>query len=446
MMNRKVLALALVSMLTAGTFAGCGNDQADGAGDGKTSGGKSVSLSVVTTYGADDGNRSNYEKVIKDYEAATGNKVKDNSTSASEDWKVKVMTDFEVGAEPDVLFYFTDADSNTLVKGGKVVSVDTIREQYPDYASNMKDDMLSASQVDGKKYAIPVNGIWESLFINGAVLEQAGVKLPGSDYTWDQFLQDCETIKNAGFTPIAASLFEIPNYWFEFTTYNYLKPADFFTFPGSADDANGKAWASGLNDIKTLFEKGYFPANTNTATDTETYNLFLQDQAAFLVDGSWKVGDIVDKYENLENIHVGYFPSNGEGRKTTDIIAGLTMGYYITQKAWDDPEKRDAAVKFVMAATTDEAVASFCSAGNSTALKNGLPAAESANSLLKEVNEMVANASGSAPAVEDLMDAKTVRDTFMKSIKKVCSGDLTPEALMEQTLKDQADFIASNQK
>ena len=36
----------------------------------------------------------------------------------------------------------------------------------------------------------------------------------------DQFLLDCETIKNAGFTPIACSLYEVFHYGFEFAVMN----------------------------------------------------------------------------------------------------------------------------------------------------------------------------------------------------------------------------------
>lgn len=54
------------------------------------------------------------------------------------------ISDFEAGAEPDVLFYFNGKDSNPFVKAGKVVTIDEIRSVYPDYASNMKDEIIPA--------------------------------------------------------------------------------------------------------------------------------------------------------------------------------------------------------------------------------------------------------------------------------------------------------------
>ena len=85
------------------------------------------------------------------------------------------MTDFETGTEPDVLFYFNGNDSDAIVSAGKVVSLDEIRAAYPEFATNMKDDMLVPSAVDGKVYSVPVNGYWESMYVNTKVLEAAGV-------------------------------------------------------------------------------------------------------------------------------------------------------------------------------------------------------------------------------------------------------------------------------
>ena len=46
---------------------------------------------------------------------------------------------------------------------------------------------------DGKNYAIPSSGFWENMFVNTKVLSDCGVAVPGPDYTWDQFLADCQT-------------------------------------------------------------------------------------------------------------------------------------------------------------------------------------------------------------------------------------------------------------
>lgn len=381
-----------------------------------------VELVVVTSYGGDDGNRQNYLNSVAAYEAASGNKVLDASATSNEEWKAKVMADFETGAEPDVLFYFSGVDANKLVEAGKVVSIDEIRAEFPDYASNMKESMLQPSPADGKKYTVPVNGYWEGLFVNKKVLADCGVAVPGADYTWEQFLKDCETIKSKGYTPIAVSLQEVPHYWFEFTILNHGNVSNHTALPASATDEVAQKWIKGLEDITTLYKAGYLPKNTLTATDAETVQMMADDQAAFLIDGSWKIGWFVDNAANIEDFTVTYVPGAGE-RKATDIIGGLSMGYYITRKAWDDPAKRQAAVEFVTAMTSDEVVSLF-GATAITALKNGTIPPADANSLVKDALAMTKGATGVSGATQDGLKAESRADLFA-NIKNIVEGKIT---------------------
>lgn len=215
----------------------------------------------------------------------------DTSATSDETFKTRVITDFETGSEPDVLFFFNGADANSFIEADKVVSIDEIRAEYPDYASNMNDDLITDSLVDGKKYAVPVNGFWEAMFVNKEVLDAAGVEVPGADYTMDMFKEDCQKIKDAGYTPIAAALGNIPHYWWEYAIFNHNTPENHVQVPAGIEDAT--SWVDGMLDIKELYELGYFPDNTLSATDDETFAMFVDSKAAFLIDGSWKVGGIV---------------------------------------------------------------------------------------------------------------------------------------------------------
>lgn len=408
---RKILATLLAGTMLFGLVA------CDAIG-----GSKSVELNVVTSYAGDDSNKENFQNAVAAYEEATGNTVMDGSATSSEEWKAKVMADFETGSEPDVLFYFTGSDSDKLIEGQKVVSIETIREEYPDYASNMKDDLLPASTVDGEQYAVPVNGYWEGMFVNLAVLEDAGVEVPGADYTWEQFLEDCEKIKDAGYTPIAASLQEIPHYWFEFVVYNEGSVENHLDVPETADDEVALKWADGLDDIKVLYEKGYFPTNTLTATDAETAQLMIDDEAAFMIDGNWKISFFNDNAADPDNFTVTYVPGSGD-REATDVIGGLSMGYYITEKAWADEATREAAVEFVMAMTTDEVVSSF-GVTAVTALANGTIPTDDLSSLELAAIEMTAGSTGVVGATQDGISAE-VRGELFSLIQDIVTGKMT---------------------
>lgn len=431
---KRGIALILAMALCGTMLAGCGSTPTTASQQATTpssQAAKPAEITVVTSYGGDDGNRANYEAAYKAYEKASGNTVKDASGTSNEEWKSKIMADFETGAEPDVLFYFNGVDANKLVTGGKVVSLEEIRKTYPDYASNMRDDLLVPSPADNKVYSVPVNGFWEGLFINKKVLADCGVQVPGDNYTWDQFLKDCETIKSKGKTPIACSLQEVPHYWFEFCVFNHGTLANHTKLPTSSTDEIGKIWAAGLNDIKTLYSKGYFPKNTTTATDTETFQLMADNKAAFAIDGSWKLGWFQKNAKSIDDFTVTYVPGQNS-RKSTEIIGGMSMGYYITKKAWSDPAKQKACVDFVKAMTTDEVVSTF-GATAVTALKNGTVAPAKTDSLEKAAMTMTKGATGIAAATQDGL-IQTARTALFADVKNIATGKTTAEKAIDACL------------
>ena len=406
-MKKSVVLLVIVMVLAAVLSAAAEN----------------VSLNVVTSYGGDDGNRANFEAAVAEYEALTGNKVNDGSATSNEEWKARVLTDFETGSEPDVLFFFTNADAEPFVTAGKVVPIDEIRAEYPDYATNMKDSMLAVAS-DGKNYAVPSYGYWENMFVNKSVLDACGIAVPGPDYTWDQFLADCQTILDNGYTPIACSLVEVPHYWFEFVVMNNGTLENHLDVPASMDDAAAAKWVAGLNDLKDLYERGFFPKNTLTATDAETVAMFGEGEAAFLIDGSWKVGYFTGNHEDtLEDYAISYVPGKGD-RSASEAIGGISMGYFITHKAWEDPAKREAAVEFVSYLTSDEVLSNFVTT-EVTALVNGAKP-EGLNLLQQSAADANAAITGIAGAVQDTITSEAKGDLF-GNIQNVVTGKMTAE-------------------
>lgn len=421
--------LALCLCLTA-----CGREEAPPAADAAEEG---VTLNVVTSYGVDDGHRRNYEAAVADYESATGNKVNDNSSVSNEEWKSRVLTDFMTGSEPDVLFYFTNVDAEPFINAGRVVSIEEIREVYPDYATNMKESMMAKAS-DGKHYAVPSSGYWETLFVNRRVLNACGVRIPGPDYTWDAFLEDCETIKEAGYTPIACSLFEIPHYWFEFAVMNNGSLADHMEIPqvdGSGvlvDSAASRKWIAALEDIKDLYEAGYFPDNTLTAADAETVAMFCTGEAAFLIDGSWKLGYFSKNYASrIGDYVVAYVPGKGQ-RPASDTIGGISMGYFITRKAWEDPAKREAAVEFVFHMTSEEVLSTFVTT-EGTALVNGTETS-GLNTIQQSAADANVHITGLAGAVQDAISGEAKSELFT-SISKVVTGQMTAREAVEAAIR-----------
>ncbi len=413
---RKPVALLMAVLLCLGLFV-------------PMAGAEGVELRVVSSFSGTDGSRPAFEKAFKAWEAETGNTIIDESQTSDEVWKAKVLADFETGADPDVLFFFNNVDSNAFVEAGKVVPLETILAEYPEYGSNMNFDSIPASPVDGKQYTLPAQGFWEGLFVNKNVLAAAGVEMPTAETTWDEFITICQSIKDAGYIPISVSLQQIPHYWFEFTIMNNGGPANQLNIPAEAGDATAGVWAGALNDIKQLYELGFFPEDTLTASDEETCRYIYDDKAAFLIDGSWKVGQFLQNVgeERLGEFDLTYVPSKGD-RKPTDIIGGLSMGWYITEKAWADETKRDTCVSFIQALTSDAVVNEMAAGTAVTALKTPQAAMPEGMNLLQQAAfKMISGTTSVVPAVQDYIKPEAKAQILETDTKLVAAGEITAE-------------------
>jgi len=414
----------LLIMLVIFIFTACGNGE-----EGP------VEINVVTSFGAYYGVATNAFMMAMDtFLETTDVSINHIRTEVvNEDWKERVVNYFHTGYIPDVLFFFTGADADELVLANYFVPISEIRRYFPDFARNMQDSLLPVSPADGRQFAVPVSGFWQGLFVNTYVLEKSGVDLPDANHTWEQFLEDCQAILDAGFTPIAVSLYEIPHYWFEFAVLNNGGMSNHLTLPASSADVYGQAWADGLRDIKYLYTRGFLSERTLYDSDAQTSQKMIRNEAAFMIDGSWKMSWFqLYALENIENFAVTYVPARKENRDASHIIGGLSMGYFLTRYAWDNPQRRQAGVDFIKAMTADDVVASFGTLAM-TALVNVIPPPEDADSYIESVVEMIRGTTGVVAAVQDILTTQA-RRTLFEYIPYVVRGYVTAEEAIDRSL------------
>jgi raffinose/stachyose/melibiose transport system substrate-binding protein len=370
-MKKKALSMLLVTVLSFTMLAGCGSStessdtttettettETTDVTETETAEAENtpVTIKTVSMFGGTDPNAEVYQNIITEFQTTYDYiTVEDNSQSSDEEWKASVAADFSVGNEPDVLQFFTDATANQIVATDKFVTIEEIRAVYPEYAQDTLGSALDASKnSDGIQRAVPTTGFWEGLFCNKDLFDQYGLALPTD---WESLKTAIAVFNENGIIPIACSLNNVPHYWVEFGLLYAAGAEGYEAVPESAP----AEWIAGLESIKTLRDLGAFPVDTDTVDNEYVGTLFKSKQAAMQLDGSWFLGGIEDQ----ENTVVIAFPGiENQKAEAGSMVGGISSGFYITRKAWDDPAKRDAAVKFVMAQTSQAAVQQYWEKG-----------------------------------------------------------------------------------
>lgn len=434
-MRKLLVLLTAVVLIFVVTACSITNNMSDTAGNtptisstitSYTSDGKEVNpvtLTTVSMFGGTDPNSSNYQainkKLMDDYAYIT---IEDDSQSSDQDWKTKIAADFAVGNEPDVIQYFTDANASDVLAANKFVPIEEIRSVYPEYAENIFESaLLSASNPDGVMRAVPTTSYWEGLFCNKDLFDEYGLALPTD---WDKMIIAIETFYANGIVPIAVSLNNVPHYLVEFLILSAAGPEEYRKVPTSSPDE----WIKGLEMVKTLRDLGAFPVDTDTIDNDFASELFKTKKAAMQIEGSWYVRGVTDQ----DNTVVITFPVIPEGKSETGaMVGGISTGFYITKKAWEDPDKRDAAVKFVMAHTSSESITSYWS-GNGQATSKVEPLG-----YITPLGDSGLKYSSYATSISAPIDSRISQEaynTLIAGIVDVSTGAKTAKELLDEVI------------
>ena len=432
---KKILSMMLTVVMIFSLMAGCGkknnvketsNDSAStqNTDDNEKEEAKPVTLTTVSMHGGTDPNAENYQEISEQFMTDNPNvTIEDDSQSADQDWKTKIAADFAVGNEPDVIQYFTDANASDVLAADKFVTIDEIKAEYPDYAKDTLDTALNAAaNPDGVQRAVPTTGYWEGIFCNKDLFDKFDLELPTD---WDKFLTAVETFKKNDIVPIAVSLNNVPHYWVEFLLLSAAGIDGYEEVPTEAPED----WVKGLSMFKTLRDAGAFPEDTDTIDNELASELFNSKKAAMQLDGSWYAGGLDDQ----DNTVVVGFQTIPDGTAPEGaMVGGISSGFYITKKAWEDPDKRDAAVKFVMAHTNKESVTKYWG-GNGQAACAVEPLDSMTPLGVSGLDYSSAATSISAPT--DSRISQEAYNTLIAGIVGVSTGDTDAKDLINEVLK-----------
>ncbi len=424
---KKFAALALAMAMTVTMAAGCGSKKEESKSkDGK------VTLKTVSMFGGTDPNAPIYQDINEQFMKDNPDIViEDDSQKSDEEWKAKVAADFSAGNEPDVINFFTDAIANSIVATDKLMTIEDIKKEYPEYAEDTTEEAMGLAQnTDGVQRAVPTTGYWEGLYCNKELFDKYGLELPTD---WDSLEKAIKTFKENDIIPVACSLNNVPHYWVEHLLLSASGVDEYTKLPEKAP----KDWIRGLETLKTLRDMGAFPEDTDTVDDSYAGQLFEDKKAAMQLDGSWKVAG----YKDQDNTVVVAFPGIKDAKADTGVmIGGISSGFYITKKAWDDEAKRDAAVKFVMAHTSKDGVTKYWEAGGGIgkAAVDGMQPLEDMTPLAKCAFDLSNSASQTVAPTDARMDPEAYK-TIIAGAVGVSAGQQSAEDLLNQALELNAE-------
>ena len=156
-------------------------------------------------------------------------------------------------------------------------------------------EILSWRSEEGGMFAIPYDVAGITLWYNKTVLEDAGVDIDriqhATDVTWDEFLDICSTLQDAGYTPIQCGN---RNRWAigHWISAFMIKAVGVDTYYDAAFGLNDvsftdERFVTAMERLKQLHDDNYLNRDINSLNNNEAASLFFNGQAGFWHQGTW---------------------------------------------------------------------------------------------------------------------------------------------------------------
>jgi raffinose/stachyose/melibiose transport system substrate-binding protein len=169
--------------------------------------------------------------------------------------------------------------------------------------------------------------------------------------------------------------------------------------------------------IRELMEAGAFADNAAATYESASTRQFLAKEAAMQFDGSWMVSSIPP--DLMDTVAVLPMPlRNGEGTSEC-YLGGVSMGFYLTRRAWNSG-RRDAAVQLLAELTSTDSLQRL---GN-IQLSGKLQASAEK---MREGRTMVS-------PLQDAMNRNARETWLLECIPAVAAGNMTAEECWEKVM------------
>lgn len=427
-MSMRWTAAAMAMVMAAASMAGCSSETGKEAPvqsskanvEGEKAGeqdGKKETLRVITFFAGSDAWAPTWQEVINEYMESHPNiTISDESvpTAGTNDmFRPKMNADIAAKTPVDVALYFNGSDAEPLYESGLYVSWDKYLEEDPEWAANFRSSVLPSGQINNEQFNLPYIGSFEGLCYNKKIFDEYGLEYPT---TWENIIKACEKLAGTDIIPMANTLLS-PTCQLETILLaqvgpeNQRKPLD-------------DSWAGAIDQFKTLYDLGAFPADAATIADGDTRVIFQDGRAAMTFTGSWTLNSIKDN-PDMRMVAVPV-PEGSQGQEGA-IISVFGSGWYMSKAA---AERSDAALEFVKYMCSPEIMARFIEVGGTPAINIEMP--EDAEELLISANEMTANATAVNPPIDTQMP-REVFNNLAKKLVYVCDGQMTAQELLEES-------------
>lgn len=410
---KKLLVVLMVMVMVTSLFVGCGSKD-DTAKDDTTS----------QETGTDGNDSTEDESEKLPFEDTTLSLMMSESVSPEGVEAVMALAKEKLGLDIEMEIYLGGGEGDNIVKtrlasgeltdvliynSGSLLGALNPSEHLLDisdeaFMPKVADSFKRTVSVDGAEYGIPVNTIMAGgIMYNKAIYKDLGLEIP---QTWDQFMENCEVIKEAGKVAVIGTYGDSWTSQVMFLGDNYNVLAENTDFPAEFEAGTAKFASSpaGVKSFQKLIDiEPYLNADYTVATLDDGVDLLATGEGAHWPMLSFIMANISDLYpESIDDM--GVFGVPGDDPDDLGLTIWMPNALYINKNS----ENTDAAKAFFELYVSNEGLDAYTSAVPPLGayLIEGYALPDDAMIIVKEDMQSYIDSGKTAPALEFLTAVK----------------------------------------
>lgn len=349
----KLLAALLTGVLLTGMLAGCGNSGADKPSDSTASSEEKGAVSqpeknmtYITCITPQQSGYISMENIVEMYqEEVNPNFTMDIQYIADKpSYLQKIKTLVASNETPDLFNLDTDPYAIKLLDQGIIIDLNDVLDK-----DGLKDQYLAAplnwgTTKDGRQIGLPIDFSIEVFWYNKQMFEDAQVTPPT---TFSEFLDACEALKAAGYTPISVSgkdNWQILRYLL-MITYRYADNDFLYNLAQGDQKMDSEIGRKAAEFVQTL-GTNYFQSGFASTDYTGASDYFTGGSAAMYYQGTWDLSFMENESLSDEmKDNIGYFllPTVEAGETavgTSNFVSNSTMPIAFGADKFDEETER----------------------------------------------------------------------------------------------------------
>lgn len=236
-----------------------------------------------------------------------------------ESFKVSIPVMLSGGNPPDLFSYWAGAKVEKLVRLNQLASIDDVWWRN-DLDAVFGPGLSKACTYSGHKYALPVTQHAVGIFYNKAVFKAHNITTPR---TFDELLEVCRVLKQAGVTPIALGARDCwpAQFWFDYLLLRTAGP-DFRQQLMAGKVAYGSPQVRHAFKLwKAMLDEGFFNESPHILDWAGAAGLVHSGKAAMTLMGTWIIGlyDNQLKWEQITGYDYFPFPTVSDDVPLTTV-------------------------------------------------------------------------------------------------------------------------------